>query len=218
MRRSGRAPITGFPTIWAQNIKDITLLQVGRSYSAIIDIARQASKDLGFKIEMQNVDGDALVNRVVTQPTAVDIADIEYWRCSKLIPRGVLQAHRPRKLKYWDKVVPIFTKGEYPDGRKVSPPGHPALRGAVSSTAADGTAFAKGPTDWATLIPTVYNADTLGMRPDLVSRADRALEGAVSIPSSRARPPSSTCPRLASWTPRWPSNRAATSSMATRAT
>ena len=32
------------------------------------------------------------------------------------------------------------------------------------------TKFAKSPTQWATLIPTVYNADTLGIRPDLIKR------------------------------------------------
>jgi putative spermidine/putrescine transport system substrate-binding protein len=31
------------------------------------------------------------------------------------------------------------------------------------------TTLAKGPTRWATLIPTLYNADTLGVRPDLVN-------------------------------------------------
>ena len=36
----GSGAITGCPTIWAQNIRDITLLQVGGSYSAIIDIGR----------------------------------------------------------------------------------------------------------------------------------------------------------------------------------
>ena len=48
---AGSGAIQGFPTIWAQNIKDVTLLQVGGSYSAIIDIARKASEDLGFKVE-----------------------------------------------------------------------------------------------------------------------------------------------------------------------
>jgi putative spermidine/putrescine transport system substrate-binding protein len=32
------------------------------------------------------------------------------------------------------------------------------------------TKFATSPTQWATLIPTVYNADTLGIRPDLIKR------------------------------------------------
>jgi hypothetical protein len=34
--------IDGFPLVWSQNIKDITLVHVGGSYSAIIDIAKKA--------------------------------------------------------------------------------------------------------------------------------------------------------------------------------
>ena len=166
---AGAGAITGFPTIWAQNIKDITLLQVGGSYSSIIDIARQASQDLGFKIEMQNLASDALVNRIATQPESLDIADIEYWMQTKLTPRSVLQGIDLKRFKYWDKVVPIFTKGEYPDGRKVSD--HGTLPYEVQYLEAqDGTAFAKGPTEWASGIPTVFNADTLGMRPDIITR------------------------------------------------
>ena len=36
--------------------------------------------------------------------------------------------------------------------------------------AIDATAFHDGPTEWATFMPGVYNADTLGIRPDLVGR------------------------------------------------
>lgn len=108
---AGAELLTGFPMVWAQQLKDITLLQVGGSYSAIIDIARQAAKDLGFKIEMQNTATDALVNRVATQPKSLDIADIEYWMMGKLLPRGVLQGIDLQRFKYWDKVVPIFTRG-----------------------------------------------------------------------------------------------------------
>ena len=39
------ASTLGAPMIWAQNIKDVTLVHVGSSYSAIIDIARQASQE-----------------------------------------------------------------------------------------------------------------------------------------------------------------------------
>lgn len=165
----GSGAIKGFPTIWAQNIKDITLLQVGGSYSSIIDIARQATADLGFKIEMQNAASDALVNRIATQPESLDIADIEYWMQSKLLPRGVLQPIDLKRFKYWDKVVPIFTKGEYPDGGKVSRQG--TLPYEVQYVAEPGaTSFHDGPTDWATGIPTVFNADTLGIRPDIINR------------------------------------------------
>ena len=107
---AGAELLTGFPIVWAQRLKEITLQQVGGSYSSIIDIARQATKDLGFKIEMQNAASDALVNRVATQPQSLDIADIEYWMTAKLIPRGVLQGIDLRRFTYWDKVVPIFTR------------------------------------------------------------------------------------------------------------
>jgi len=161
--------IGGFPTIWAQNIKDVKLVQVGGSYSAIIDIARQASKDLGFQVEMQTGAHDALLNRFVTQPNSVDIADMEYFFLLHLVPRGVLHPIDLKKYKWWDKVVPIFTKGEYPDGRKVSTEG--ILPFEVQYVdGPESTKFAKRPTQWANGIPTVYNADTLGIRPDIVKR------------------------------------------------
>ena len=165
----GSGAIRGFPTIWAQNIKDVTINHVGSSYSAIIDIARQATSDLGFKVEMQTVNGDALVNRVVTQPTTVDIADLEYWAVQKVYPRGVMQAVDVGKIKLWDKIVPIFTLGKYPDGTDVTRQGTlPYESQYVESM--DATSFASGPTRWATLIPDIYNADTLGIRPDLIGR------------------------------------------------
>ena len=161
--------VTGFPTVWAQNIKDVTLNHVGSSYSAIIDIARQASQDLGFKVEMQNANGDALVNRVVTQPTTVDIADLEYWAVRKVFPRGVMQGIELSKIANWGKIVPVFREGKYPDGREVSRQGtNPYV--VQYAAGADGKSFSDGPSDHATLIPQIYNADTLGIRPDLIGR------------------------------------------------
>ncbi len=165
----GSGAITGFPTIWAQNLKDVKLVQAGGSYSAIIDIARQASKDLGFQIEMQTGAHDALLNRFLTQPTTVDIADMEYFFLLHLVPAGVLHPIDIKRYKWWDKIVPIFTKGEYPDGRKVSTQGIlPYEVQYIESP--EGKKFAKGPTQWAAAIPTVYNADTLGIRPDVIKR------------------------------------------------
>ena len=166
---AGSGAISGFPTIWAQNIKDVTLLQVGGSYSAIIDIARKASEDLGFKVEMQTADHATLLNRLITQPESLDIADTEYFFLMYTVPRGVIQPIDLTKYKWWDQVVPIFTKGEYPDGRKVSNQG--ILPYEVQYVEGPGaTEFHDGPTGFATAIPTVYNADTLGIRPDLVGR------------------------------------------------
>ena len=72
---AGAGAITGFPTIWAQEIKDIELRHVGVSYSVVKAIGDQASKDLGFKVTMQNLDTSAAINRFITQPDTVDIAD-----------------------------------------------------------------------------------------------------------------------------------------------
>src|SRR5450432_205680 len=74
---AGGGAITGFPTIWAQEIKDIELRHVGVSYSVVKALGDQASKDLGFKVTMQNLDTSAAINRFISQPDSVDIADLE---------------------------------------------------------------------------------------------------------------------------------------------
>src|ERR1700730_7952555 len=71
------AGMLGAPTIWAQEIKDIELRHIGVSYSVVKAIGDQASKDLGFKVSMQNLDTSAAITRFVTQPDSVDIADLE---------------------------------------------------------------------------------------------------------------------------------------------
>jgi putative spermidine/putrescine transport system substrate-binding protein len=76
---AGSGAITGFPTIWAQDIKDITLRHIGVSYSVVQAIGDQASKDLGFKVSMQNLDTSTAITRFITQPQSVDIPDLEGW-------------------------------------------------------------------------------------------------------------------------------------------
>jgi len=88
-----------------------------------------------------------------------------------LIGRGVLQAIPVSKIKYWDQTIPLFTKGEYPDGRKAPQQGiTPTM--ILYATDADGQKVTDGkPTEWITAMPTVTNGDTLGIRPDLTGRA-----------------------------------------------
>lgn len=164
----GSGLVKGFPTIWAQNIKDVTLTHVGMSYSTIIDIARQATKDLGFKVEMAVTDHPGFVNRVTTQPDSVDIADGELWQALLVVPRGSYQVINVKKIKLWDKMTPIYTKGTF-DGRQVSRIGISPIKVQYLASA-DAKSFAKEPTEWATFVPGFYNADTLGMRPDLIHR------------------------------------------------
>ena len=165
---AGSGVVTGFPTIWAQNIKDVTINHTGMSYSTLIDIARKASEDLGFKVEMSVTDHPGLTNRMVNDPKSIDIADSEIWQTKIYVPLGVTQAVDTKKIKLWDKVTPLYTQGVFA-GKEVSRQGDSPYE-IMYRDAINAKAFHDGPTEWATFMPGVYNADTLGIRPDLVGR------------------------------------------------
>lgn len=164
----GSGAITGFPLVWSQNIKNVTLRQFGTGVSNINEIAKRAKQDLGITLKMTALDTDSTAQRVVTQPKSFDIADIEYFTLKKVWGAGNLQPMEIKRLKQFDKIVGIFKDG------KLTP----------TSTIAQGTAphtvsfvnkagdkkFADGMTDLYTMVPTIYNADTLGIRPDLIKR------------------------------------------------
>jgi putative spermidine/putrescine transport system substrate-binding protein len=179
--------ITGFPLIWAQEIKDIELRHVGVSYSVVKAIGDQASKDLGFKVTMQNLDTSAAINRFVTQPNTVDIADVEGWQAKLATRRGVLQGIQVKKIKEFDNILPIFTKGEI-NGKVVSRQGISPYE-AMYVAKPDATTLHEGVTEWATFLPQVYNADSIGYRPDLIKREvtewkdliDPAFKGKAAI-------------------------------------
>jgi putative spermidine/putrescine transport system substrate-binding protein len=168
----GSGAITGFPTIWAQNIKDITLTHVGGSYAAIKEIGDQAFKDLGFKIEMQAVDPGTQLNRSLTQPKSIDINNLDSSEVVFLAGKGVLRPLKVSDYKLWDKTIPIFTTGKFPDGKPIPSEGISPMK-ACFYTDASGKKLATGPTEFLTMIPTLYNADTLGIRPDLVGGRDK---------------------------------------------
>src|SRR5471030_2829489 len=109
---AGSGAITGFPTIWAQNIKNVTLLQFGTGVSNINEVAQKVKEDLGFTLEMSALDSDAVAQRAATQPKSFDIADIEYWICKKVFPTGNLQPMEAKKIKSYGKIVGIFIDGK----------------------------------------------------------------------------------------------------------
>ena len=164
---AGSGALTGFPMIWAQDIKDITLLHAGPPVAAIPKIGEQATKDLGFTIKMQATENVDLLNRFLSQSSAIDVGDVSIVFMKYLVGRNVLQAIPVAKYKYWDQTIPVFTKGTYPDGSEASNQGV-APYSVLYATDATGQKFADGVSDWLTGIPTITNADTLGVRPDLV--------------------------------------------------
>jgi len=164
----GSQAITGFPTIWAQNIKNVTLRQFGTGVSNINEIAIRAKEDLGITLEMTALDTNATAQRVVTQPKSFDIADIEYFTLKNVWPSGNLQPMDISKLKHFDKIVGIFKDGRLTPSSKIAQGTAPHT---VSFTDGPNSKnFSKSMTNWYTLVPTIYNADTLGIRPDLIGR------------------------------------------------
>ncbi len=137
------SPMIGAPMIWAQNIKDITLKHAGPPVTAIPRIAEQASKDLGFTVHMQASENADLLNRFLSQSSAIDVADVSLPYLRYITGRNILQAIPVRRLKHFDQTIPLFTRGEYPDGRKASTQGI-APYGVLYATGPDGQKFAAG--------------------------------------------------------------------------
>ena len=163
----GTGAITGFPYIMAQ--EKMTLRYLGTAVNQSAEIAKKCLEDTGIKIEYIPVTTDDVTKRVITQPNSFDVVDTEYFSLRKLVPSGNLLGMDAKRIKYADKITPIFTKGELPNGKKIGDQGT-APKKVFWLEGAKGTKFAKEPSGYITLIPTVYNADTLGIRPDLIGR------------------------------------------------
>ena len=156
------------PMIWAQNIKDITLRQFGTGVSNLNEVAQKVKEDLGFTLEMTALDSDSVAQRAATQPGSFDIADIEYWICKKVWPAGNLQAMDTSKIKNYDKIVGTFRNGKLTPDTVIAQGTAPHTVGFVEGPGSK--KFVAEESGWMTLIPTIYNADTLGIRPDLIGR------------------------------------------------
>ncbi|OSQ54484.1 ABC transporter substrate-binding protein [Marivita cryptomonadis] len=169
MLKSGVAAAAGTlaaPMVWAQS--NIVLRQAGTGVSAFNEIAEKAFEDLGITLEMTALDSDAVTQRVATQPDSFDIADIEYWICKKVWPTGNLQAMDTSRVLNYDKIAGTFRTGKLTLASEIAQGTAPHTVGFVEGV--DGTDFVDNESGWMTLIPTIYNADTLGIRPDLIGR------------------------------------------------
>jgi putative spermidine/putrescine transport system substrate-binding protein len=164
---AGAGAITGFPAVWSQEKK--VLRYLGTAVNQSDDINKQLLKDTGITLEYISATTDDVTKRVITQPNSFDILDTEYFSLKKLIPSKNILALDAKKIKEFNNITPIFTKGELPNGKKIGDQGT-APKKVMFLEGKDSTTFAKGVTEWVTLIPTVYNADTLGIRPDLIKR------------------------------------------------
>ncbi|MEE7477966.1 ABC transporter substrate-binding protein [Methylobacterium hispanicum] len=162
----GAGPITGFPNVIAA--EPVTLRYLGTAVNQSGDIARKVKEDLGITIEYIPVVTDEVTKRVVTQPNSFDLLDTEYFSLRKLIPSGNIQGMDARRIKQADNITPVFTRGEV-GTKKIGDQGT-APKKVFYLEGQNAKTFAGSATEWITLIPTTYNADTLGIRPDLIKR------------------------------------------------
>jgi len=163
----GSGAITGFPFVYAE--EPVTLRIAGTGVNQFKELADKAKAELGFTIQYTSLVSDDVVKRAVTQPSSFDLLDSEYWMLKKIVPSGNLRGIDTARIKYYDQIVPIFTLGKLPDGKPVAMQGISPIKVAYL-TAEKSKEFSKEPSQWMSVIPTVYNADTLGIRPDLIKR------------------------------------------------
>jgi len=165
----GAAAATGalaFPYIHAQ--EKLVLRYLGTAVNQDKTIADKFKADTGIEIQYIPVTTDDVTKRAVTAPNSFDLLDTEYFSLKKIIPTGNLLGVDTKRIKNADKITTLFTKGEVA-GKKVGDQGT-APKKVMFLEGAKSKVFAGSPTQFMTLIPTVYNADTLGIRPDLIKR------------------------------------------------
>ena len=164
---AGSTLVTGFPAVHAAEEK--VLRYLGTAVNQSDEITAKVKKDLGITLQNIVATTDDVTKRVATQPNSFDILDTEYFSLKKLVPSGNILSMDAKKIKEFDNITPIFTKGELPNGKKIGDQGT-APKKVMFVEGEGSTKFSATPTQWVTLIPTVYNADTLGIRPDLIKR------------------------------------------------
>jgi putative spermidine/putrescine transport system substrate-binding protein len=158
--------ITGAPWIHAQDKP--TLRYLGTAVNQDKKIAEKFEADTGIKMQYVAVTTDDVTKRAVTAPNSFDLIDTEYFSLKKIIPTGNLKGIDTKRIKNADKITSLFTQGEVA-GKKVGDQGT-APKKVMYLDKPESKTFSATPTQFMTLIPTVYNADTLGIRPDLIKR------------------------------------------------
>tara|TARA_Y100000588_G_scaffold391166_1_gene498987 strand:- start:990 stop:2282 length:1293 start_codon:yes stop_codon:yes gene_type:complete len=160
--------VGGFPTIWAQD--DITVRTVGMAVSNMPPLEDMANEDLPFKVVQTATAIPDIIGRGLNQPKSAELFEPPFMTMKTMWPSGRFQAWDTTKLPEWDQVVDLYkADGKiwpdawYGDGQNPSSVGY--------TSGADAKDFVKpGSTKWITNHPVLHNADTLGIRPDIIGR------------------------------------------------
>ena len=157
-----------FPAVHSAD--PIVLRYLGTAVNQDKEIAEKFKSDTGGKVVIQYVavTTDDVLKRAITSPNSFDLLHSEYFQLLNLVPTGNLKGIDTKRIKNADKITSVFTTGKVA-GKTIGDQGTAPkkvifLEGEKSKT------FASSPTQYMSLIPTTYNADTLGIRPDLIKR------------------------------------------------
>jgi putative spermidine/putrescine transport system substrate-binding protein len=153
-----------FPAIHAQ--EKIVLRYLGTAVNQDKAIGDKFKADTGIEIQYVAVTTDDVTKRAVTAPNSFDLIDTEYFSLKKIVPTGNLKGIDAKRVKNFDKITPVFTKGEVA-GKKIGDQGTAPVK-VFYLEGERSKVFSKTPTQFMSLVPTTYNADTLGIRPDLI--------------------------------------------------
>jgi len=167
------ASIGGFPTVWAQDIKDIEIRMVGTAVTFSKTYEAMVTEALGFKCSQTAVPLSTITQRAITQPKSADLFEPDLEQFIQVFPAGTMQAIDIRRLEHYDALIGIY--------KKIGKIGSDAWYGQGMNpsrycwtSGIEGTDFVDPEsTSWMTMVPGTFNADTLGARPD---RIDRPIE------------------------------------------
>jgi putative spermidine/putrescine transport system substrate-binding protein len=162
----GAQAITGFPAVHAD--EPMTLRYLGTAVNQSTDIANKVKEDLGITVQYVPVTTDVVTKRIITQPESFDLVDVEYFSLPSLVPSGNLVGMDAKKIKLADQITKVLTQGII-DGKAIGRQGTAPFK-VFYLEGRHSKVFSKEPTEWLTLIPVTYNADSLGIRPDLIGR------------------------------------------------
>jgi putative spermidine/putrescine transport system substrate-binding protein len=155
-----------FPAVHAAD--PIVLRYLGTAVNQDKEIADRFEKDTGIKIQYVAVTTDDVTKRAITAPNSFDLIDSEYASLKNIVPTGNLKGIDIKRIKNADKITTLFTTGMVA-GKAVGDQGT-APKKVIFLEGEKSKKFSATPTQYMSLIPTVYNADTLGIRPDLIKR------------------------------------------------
>src|ERR1700691_2235251 len=164
---AGSGAITGFPAVWSQEEK--VLRYLGTAVNQSDDMTKKVKEETGITIQNIVATTDAVTKRVITQPNSFDILDTEYFSLKKLVPAGNILPIDAKKIKEFDNIPPVFTKGQLPNGKVIGDQGT-APKKVMFVEGPHSTKFSQTPTEWVTLIPTEYTGATRATRPTSTTR------------------------------------------------